>query len=105
MPRRYNAEGGRSEDLASGLEGRRRGLPETALQVAPVLDRVALPVVVEVGEDIDVSRPRCEPLGPLVQLPVRVVAVPPAGAAVKADQREVGRQLVRLELVHLRPVP
>ena len=35
---------------------------------------------------------------------MRVVAVPAARAAVEADEREVRRQLERLEAVHLRAV-
>src|SRR3954447_9879510 len=82
----------------------RRLLPEAVLEVEGVLDRVTLPVFVEVGEDVDVRRPGREALRPPVELGVGVVAVCAVRATVEAYEREVRRQLVRLEVVDLRPV-
>src|SRR4051794_7964073 len=87
------------------LRARLDSLPEALLEVERVLDRVPEPVVVEVREDVDVARPRVEPARPLVELGVAVVAVRAVRPAVKADEREVGGQLVCLERAHLRPVP
>src|SRR3954447_15957123 len=81
-----------------------RVLPEQVLEVQGVLDRVTLPVVVEVAEDVDVRRPGTEALRPSVELGVRVVSVCPVGATVEPNEREVRRQLVRLEIIDLRPV-
>src|SRR5215218_6842141 len=69
-----------------------------------VLDRVALPVVVEVGEDVYGWRPSAEAFCPLVQLSMAVVPVRAARPPVEAHEREVGRELVGLEPVHLRTV-
>src|SRR5205085_5896577 len=54
------------------------------------------PVVVEVGDDLDLCPPGCDPTLPRCELGVRVVAAE-AAAAVKADERPVGGQLVALE--------
>ena len=57
----------------------------------------ALPVVVEVDEHLGPAAPVGDPLGPLVELGLRVVAAPAAVAVVEADERPVGGELVRLE--------
>ena len=72
---------------------------EPALENGGVLDRISGPVVVEVCEDIDVLRPAVESRGPLVELGGRIVAISATGATVKTDEREISRELVRLERV------
>jgi hypothetical protein len=56
-----------------------------------------MPVVVEVRVDVDLSAPCVEALGPLLELALRVVAVPAAVAVVKADECPRCGQLMRLE--------
>src|SRR5215208_5011945 len=70
---------------------------EPLLQPVSVVDRVPLPVVVVVGEDVALVAPTCDPLGPLVELVVCVVAVAAARAGLEADEHPVGRALERLE--------
>src|SRR5919197_1365885 len=74
------------------------------LQIDCVAHGEPLPVVVEVREDVDLVRPAREPLAPLLQFGLRVVAVAAAAAGVEAHEGEVGRQLVSLKRVHLRTV-
>src|SRR5918998_1107144 len=59
--------------------------------------REALPVVVEVGEDLGVGAPRGDPPLPFLELIFGVVAVPAPAAVVEADEGPVRRQLVGLE--------
>src|SRR5689334_24239267 len=66
-------------------------------QEARVTDGVRIPVVVEVSEGGPFVGPVPNSPCPLVDLAVRIVAVAPPLAAVEADEREVGRELVRLE--------
>src|SRR5437868_9092932 len=69
------------------------------LQIACVVHGEPFPVVVEVCEHVDLAQPAREPLAPLLQLGLRVVAVAAAGARMEAHEGEVRGQLVRLELV------
>src|SRR5205807_3773788 len=62
------------------------------------------PVVVEVREDLDVTAPLLEAPSPLLQLALAVVAPSSARAIVESHERPVRRELVRLELLHLRTV-
>src|SRR5436190_8150993 len=70
---------------------------QTALQKKRVLHGVTAPVVVEIRVDVGVAPPRVDAGGPAVQLTLRVVAFAAARAVVEADERPVGRQLMRLE--------
>src|SRR5439155_8875549 len=70
---------------------------EPILEPEPVLDRVAVPVVVEVRVDIVVRPPLLDPLLPILELTLGVVAVPASATVVEADERPVGGQVVRLE--------
>src|SRR5207253_1732382 len=63
--------------IASSLAEQQR------LQIASFAHGEALPVVVEVREDVRLAQPAREPLAPLPELGLRVVAVPPATAGVK----------------------
>src|SRR5581483_8159577 len=89
-----------------GIGGERSALvqPQALLQPDGVPGGEAFPVVVEVGEDVAVLAPPADPLRPLVELAAGIVAADPARAVVKADEREVRRQLVRLERRDLGPV-
>ena len=73
-------------------------LSQARLEPKPVANRVALPVVVEVGVDVDArgATGRCR-RAHVVELPLGVVAGAAAAAVVEADERPVRRQLVRLE--------
>jgi len=73
-------------------------------QVERVARREDLPVVVEVRVDVDRRAPLGDPRRPLAKLGLRVVAAPPAMAVVEAHEREVGHDLVRLELRDLRAI-
>ena len=73
---------------------RRRQPPPEQLGV---LDGEALPVVVEVDEDLGRPAPLRDPPGPLIDLRVRVVAPSPAPAVVQSHERPVGGQLARLK--------
>src|SRR6266540_6171869 len=58
---------------------------------------IAVPVVVEIGVDLDPGAPGVDALGPLLELALRVVAVPTTIPVVEADEGPIGRQLMRLE--------
>src|SRR5690348_8432756 len=70
--------------------------PQRAPQKTPVLDRKALPVVVEVGVDVDPAAPLDDAIPPFLELASRVVPGP-AAAVVEADERPVRGQLASLE--------
>src|SRR5215203_1821393 len=76
---------------------RRSRSGEVALEPQGVVHREALPVVVEVGEDLGVLAPGADPLAPLLELALGVVAVPAPAAVVEAHEGPVRRQLVGLE--------
>src|SRR6478672_11944568 len=67
------------------------------LQIGGVGGRVGAPVVVEVGEDLGTAAPGRDPPPPAVELRLRVVPAASARPAVKADQRPVGGQKMRLK--------
>ena len=102
--------------LISALGSRRSSVPpprrfkraahgvEQLLQGDRVGRREPFPVVVEVGVDVALARPLADGRRPLRELCLRVVAPPAARAVVEADEREVGRQLARLERADLGPV-
>src|SRR4051794_15615890 len=77
--------------------GRRSGLVEAVRQPARVAGGEGLPVVVEVGEHLDLVPPRRDSPLPLLQLALGVVAATPPVSAVEADVGPVRGRLVRLE--------
>src|SRR5438874_7606527 len=77
---------------------------EPPLEPERVPDREHLPVVVEVGEHLDLPAPALEAPSPLLELTLGVVAATTARAVVEADERPIGRELVRLERLDLGPV-
>src|SRR5438067_585815 len=85
-------------DRLRSSRGGTRSAFDPLLEPQRVLDREALPVVVEVDVAVDVER--LEPLRPLLELARRIVPAR-AAAAVEADERPVRGQLARLE----RPAP
>src|SRR5215204_3936582 len=76
---------------------RQRLRPEPPEQRARVRDGKALPVVVEVDENLGVATPTRDPPCPLVELRLRVVAAPPPVTMVQAHQRPVRGELAGLE--------
>src|SRR5215212_1257632 len=86
------------------MQGRFRRVSRSWSSVAQVLDqparvlrREALPVVVEVGVDLDVGAPRRDSAPPLLELALGVVAAATPVAAVKADVRPARGELVSLK--------
>src|ERR671919_2146304 len=77
------------------LRLRLRGL--TGGEPEPVLDGISLPVVVEVGENVNPPAPLGDPARPGLELALGVVTVAAAAPVVEADERPVGRELVCLE--------
>src|SRR5947207_11032912 len=72
-------------------------LPQPLRQPARVAGCESLPVVVEVGEHLDLRPPRCDSPPPLLQLARGVVTATAAVSAMEADVGPVRGQLVRLE--------
>src|SRR5439155_21009788 len=83
--------------LGAGDDLRRLAPLDARLQPGRVLEREALPVVVEVGVDVDVLAPLLDPPRPPLELLLAVVAALPLGAGVEADERPAGGELERLE--------
>src|SRR5581483_1210834 len=79
-------------------------LGQQLLQPQRIPDREDFPVVVEVGEDVDLVAPLGEARRPLLQLRLAVVPAQAARAVVEADERPVCGEDVGLERVNLRPV-
>ena len=71
--------------------------PDPLLQSSRVLDRKALPVVVEVAEDAPAPAPVFDPLRPLRELQVGVGAAQAARSGVKTDEVQSAVTFVGLE--------
>src|SRR4051794_34158019 len=81
-----------------GANGQFRGLAQPVGQPARVAYRVGLPVVVEVGEDLDPRSPGGDPPLPLLELALGVVAVAPTTPVVEPDVGPIGGDLAGFEL-------
>src|SRR6266542_4213941 len=81
-----------------------RGYLEQFGQPRGVARRESLPVVVEVRVDVGDSAPATDPVGPLVELTLRVIATDATRAVMKAEVGEAGCQLLSLKRLDLRTV-